>query len=576
MKRWTNILIALGMFLVAYRFRYQLSTRTLARWLRLPPQRYKVGVKRAIRIPTHDGLTLATDHYFPLTPERLPTILIRSPYGREPGAGAFGVLLNFMAHRFAERGYHVVVQDTRGRFDSDGEFNPPFDEPTDGRATLDWLNEQPWFNGAVGLWGPSYLGIVQWAIASQPEVKALVPIVTSSQLQSILYPDGVFDLGLALRWLGIFQALDQRRSLLAAPRLLSRVERTITPGFHQLPLSMADAVALGAPVAFYRMWLEHHRPDDAMWQYAAQIADPAQIVAPVHLIGGWYDFFLRGLLADYAGLRAVGRTPYLTIGPWFHFSNAMVTLGGLREGLIWFDAHLKGNDRSLRQKPVRLFVMGANEWREMDDWPPPAQSTRYYLHPARWLAQEPPHAVSSSEHYRYDPADPTPAVGGTQFSPWAGPRDNRKLEARSDVLTYTTAPLDSLLEVIGPVCLELYVRSSLDYTDFFGRLCDVYPDGRSINVCDGLYHVEPGSGQPQPDGSLRIEIDLWATAHRFRPGHRIRLQVSSGAHPRWTRNLGTGEPVGSGTIMKTANQTVYHDSSHPSALVLPVVNWPCP
>ncbi|MCP4594133.1 MAG: CocE/NonD family hydrolase, partial [bacterium] len=187
------------------------------------------------------------------------------------------------------------------------------------------------------------------------------------------------------------------------------------------------------------------------------------------------------------------------------------------------------------------------------------------------LATESPPAESSPDHYVYDPADPTPATGGPFLGRrGAGPQDNRALEARPDVLCYTTPPLQHDVDVIGPVRTELYVRSSLAHTDFFARLCDVEPDGRSINVCDGLFRVEPGKGEPQPDGSLRIEIDMWATAYRFRTGHRLRLQVSSGAHPRWSRNLGTGEPLATGTLLAVAEQAIYHDADHPSALVLPL------
>jgi putative CocE/NonD family hydrolase len=205
----------------------------------------------------------------------------------------------------------------------------------------------------------------------------------------------------------------------------------------------------------------------------------------------------------------------------------------------------------------------------LPSWPPPAWETRYFLQPHAGLSQHEPPVRAAPDHYRYDPADPTPSVGGTLLLT-GGPRDNRQLEARPDVLCFTTAPLDADLEVIGLVSLELYVCSSLEHTDFAGRLCDVHPDGRSINICDGLLRLNPGTDGVQPDGSRRIRIDLWATAHRFRRRHRLRLQVSSGAHPRWSRNPGTGEPIGTATSMVAADQTIYHDGAHPSALVPPV------
>ncbi|MBI5668609.1 MAG: CocE/NonD family hydrolase [Chloroflexi bacterium] len=549
---------------------YRLRRQFLALALRLPPVHYKVRMEEALRIPMPDGLTLAADHYYPTIPGNFPTVLIRSPYGRGKKAGAFGLLLTFSAHRFAERGYHVLVQDTRGRFDSDGDFDPYFNERADGLATLDWLKTQPWFNGVVGLWGGSYLGIVQWVIADAPEVRAMVPAITGSQLQMVVYPDGAVDLSLAMRWMAYFQALDNGKNLLHGMRLLSQVERTIAPAFTALPIVEGDALALGEPVEFYRKWLEHASPDDALWLDVHQTTHPERVTAPVHFIGGWYDFFLRALLEDYRVLRAAGRTPYLTIGPWHHFSE-IISLQELREGIPWFDAHLKGDARRLRPNPVRIYVMGANEWRDLDDWPLPAQPTLYYLHARQRLDVLPPKAAEGVDNYIYNPANPTQALGGTQFSPFAGPRDNRRLEARPDVLTYTSPPLVEPLEIIGAVQMQLYAKSSLDHTDFFARLCDVYPDGRSINVCDGLFRVEPGKGAPQPDGSLCIEIDMWATAYHFRPGHRLRVQVSSGAHPRWNRNLGTGEDFISGATLKTAIQTIYHDADHPSALVMPVV-----
>lgn len=566
MKRFRGILILVAMFtLLVYRLRRQ----WLALVLRLPPPHYHVQVETGLRVPMHDGLTLAADHYFPTIPGNFPTILIRSPYGRCKQAGAFGLLLNFCAYRFAERGYHVVIQDTRGRFDSEGTFDPYFNEKADGLATLDWLKTHHWFNGVLGLWGGSYLGIVQWVIADAPPVKAMVPSITGSHLQSIVYPDGAFDLSLALHWIAIFQALDEGKNLLHGLRQLARVERTIQPAFTTLPVTQSDTTALGKPVEFYQKWLEHIRPDDEMWREVHQSTQPQRVTAPAHLISGWYDFFLRALLDDYAALKAAGRQPYLTVGPWHHFSE-IASLYDLRAGIPWFNNYLKGDARHMRPRPVRIYVMGAREWRDLDTWPPPAQLTRFYLHAHQQLDTDIPAADEGADNYFYNPADPTPAVGGTQFSPFAGERDNRKLEARPDVLTFTTPPLHQPLEVIGPVRLELYVRSSLEHTDFFGRLCDVYPDGRSINVCDGLFRIEPGRGAAQPDGSQCIEIDLWATAYHFKAGHRLRLQVSSGAHPRWTRNLGTGDGIG-GQTMQAAVQTIYHDAGHPSALVLPVV-----
>jgi putative CocE/NonD family hydrolase len=217
--------------------------------------------------------------------------------------------------------------------------------------------------------------------------------------------------------------------------------------------------------------------------------------------------------------------------------------------------------------------MGTKTWRHFADWPPPVQNERWYLQANGRLALTEPLA-SEPDRYRYDPADPTPAVGGNSLgaAKHMGPKDNRSLEARADVLVYTSAPLFQDIEVIGPVGAELYVRSSLEHTDFFVRLCVVEASGKSINLCDGILRLTPGSVSPEPDGSLHISINVWPTAYHFRKGERIRVQVSSGAHPRFVRNFGSGEPLATGTKLFVADQVVYHDPEHPSAILLPVLS----
>jgi putative CocE/NonD family hydrolase len=572
-KRKAIGLIGLGLTGIGL---YALRRRVIARLLNLPPARFRVGVERDLRVPMPDGVGLYADHYFPLADGSFPTILIRSYYGRSWDAGGpMGLMYGWLARRFAERGYHVIIQCTRGRFDSEGEVALFADAQPDGRATLDWIARQTWFDGNLGLWGQSYLGYVQWAVVADapPFLKALAPSITTSQFSSVIHADGAFSLDTSLRWAVLVEMMDSQkaRSKWASLRGLipSNIARRIAPAFRHLPLAEADVVALGYPVDYYQEGLAHPPEDKDHWQAIDHRSAVSRVTVPVHLTSGWYDFLLRELLTDYEALKTAGRMPYLTIGPWAHAELA-VTVETLQEGLVWFDAHLKGDRRRLRGKPVRLYVMGAEEWREMESWPPPAQETRFFLQEDERLSLEKPDADSPPDHYRYDPADPTPAVGGSLLMPPAGPADNRALEARPDVLCYTTSPLANDLDVIGSVRLELYVRSSLAHTDFFGRLCDVYPDGRSINVCDGLFRVEPGKGQPGPDGTLCITIDLWSTAYRFQQGHCLRLQVSSGAHPRWSRNLGTGEPIGHGTRMMVAEQTIYHGRTSPSALILPI------
>jgi putative CocE/NonD family hydrolase len=525
-----------------------------------------------------DGVRLLTDHFFPKAAGDFPAILIRTPYGRGKEVALWGgyALGELPAQRFAERGYHVVVQGARGCFDSEGEFVPHVNEAKDGGATVEWISHQPWFNGELATWGPSYLGYTAWATAAAApsSLNAMLAMLTSSENFGVSHPDGAFGLETRLRWSQGVYSLNKMHHRPLKEQLARRfsrgAERDLQAAFNHLPLLEADIVAAGEPIPFYRDILTHTQADDAFWEARDHSGAVAQVAAPVHLIGGWYDYYLRSLLRDYASLKAAGRQPYLTIGPWHH-AHPGGLMTGLREGLRWFDAHLKGDGGRLRREPVRIYVMGADEWRELDDFPPPARPTRYHLHVQGGLTRDPPEGTSPPDGYRYDPAHPTPALGGELLAfKGAGPQDNRPLEARSDVLCYTTPPLVQDVEVIGPARLELFVRSSLPHTDFFGRLCDVHPDGRSINICDGLFRVEPGRGEAGPDGTLRIEIDMSATAHRFPEGHRLRLIVSSGAHPRWSRNLGTGEAPATDVTVAVAEQSVYHDAAHPSALVLPI------
>lgn len=563
---------------------YLLRKRVIARLLGMGRPRNRVAVKRNIPIVMADGSILRADLFAPLVKGLSPTILIRTPYGRGGTVGPTGLLHDFFAQRFAERGYNVLVQDVRGCFDSDGEFMPFAHEAQDGRATLEWIEEQPWFNGVLGMWGPSYLGYVQWAVAGGGPLylKAIVPVISGANLPLTGYRDGALAIDTLLRWVIQLDALDRKAYLknwFGLRRMSPRgMDSAIDRATMQLPLSDIDKQVVGVEVPFVRDWM-NHLDDTAYWNQFDHSRELSQVTASAHLVSGWYDILLRELLEDYAALKSNGRTPYLTVGPWHHLDSECLT-ESLRQGLTWFDVHLKGERGELRSSPVRICVMGGGGWREMDTWPPPSRKVLYFLGNSRGdpdgeggsLSLKPPGEESEPVSYVYDPETPTPAVGGPVMRVGAGPVDNRQLEARSDVVIYTTSPLEKDIEVVGPVRLRLYVRSSLEYSDFFGRLCDVHPDGRSINLCDGLLRLEPGKGSPQSDGSLLIDIDLWATANRFQAGHRIRLQVSSGAHPRWMRNLGTDTPLISATKSTPAQQTIYNDPKHPSVLILPVIS----
>ncbi|MEU4369652.1 CocE/NonD family hydrolase [Micromonospora chersina] len=543
-----------------------LVTRLAAAALRLPAARTRrITVTPDLPVRVRDGVTLRTDHYAPDLPGA-PCVLIRTPYGRGGPVRLLGRLL-------AERGYHVVIQSCRGTYGSGGEFAPLVHERDDGLDTLDWLRRQPWWTGAFGMFGASYQGFVQWAVAAEAadELRAMVAVVTASATRDSTYAGESFALDTVLTWAELLQA--QTVPWLARQWELKRGQPRLTRALAHLPLVEADRVATGVTVPFFQEWLRHHTPDADYWRTRIFGDRIAEVRAPVAMVSGWQDIFLPAQLDDYARLRAAGARPRLTVGPWTHGSPGLL-VAALREGLDWLDAHLAGRPGPGRA-PVRVHVGGAGGgWRDLPDWPPPAEPVRWHLQPGRALAPTPP-ADSAPDRFRYDPADPTPSLGGPLLvAQRAGAVDNRPVEARPDVLTYTSAPLAGAAEVVGPVRAEIHVRSELSYLDVFVRLCDVDRRGRSWNVCDGLVRVAPGRFPRDPSGVVRVPVTLWPAAHRFAPGHRLRVQVSGGAHPRYARNPGTGEPLGTAVTLRAGWREVLHDPEHPSALVLPVVPPP--
>lgn len=569
-KRTWLFLGAVASLAAAYLSRHHL----VARRYRLPLAQTNVRVERNLRVPLRDGLTLAADHYYPTRPGDYPTVLMRTPYARGRTAHFFGLRSERVGWLLAGQGYHVVIQDVRGRFGSQGQFLPLIHEREDGQDTLVWLRTQSWFNGQLGMWGQSYVGYTQWAVAvdDPPELKAIIPGVTSSNL-TLLDDERVLRLDAALRWLIIMDAMHSHHPLWQQVfRLLPPTQsRLIAQSAHHLPLQTLDSHILNRTHPLYEQWLADVDSPHPQWEQGMLNGHLAQVMAPAHLVGGWYDVFLREQLADYATLRSAGRWPYLTIGPWAHADEAgqQVTM---QVGLAWLEAHLKGKEEGLRPRPVRLFLMGANRWLDLADWPPPHQTTPFYLQAGGKLVGDAAADDPIPSTYTYDPSDPTPNLGGPMLTGPSGALDQRPLEARADVLTFTTPPFSHPLTLIGPVHLTLYARSDCRYTDFVGRLCAVKADGRSLNLCDGIYRLRPGRGEGDEEGVLRLEISLNATAYQFQPDEAIRLQVCSGGHPRWARNLGTGEPTATGVNWLAAAQTIYHDTVHPSVLLLPLVS----
>jgi putative CocE/NonD family hydrolase len=511
-------------------------------------------IERDLPVPMPDGTVLLADRWAPRTGgDKLPVALVRTPYGR-------GALMTEGPVRpLAERGFQVILQSVRGTFGSGGVFEPMRHEREDGLATLEWVVNQPWFGDSIVLVGASYLGYAQWAVADRlpPEVKAMIPQVTDAALTlDFLRPDSYsletpFGLGVLLA--GQERRLGVLRGLMEA----GKTRRAMST----LPLSEADVAAIGRRSDYIQDILRHDA-DDPYWAAIDHRRRVAETTVPVSSVGGWYDVFLPGQLRDFSVLRQAGRSGRLTVGPWTHLSMDGITM---REVLEFGLACARGAEPPKRG-PVRLYVMGEEAWRDFESWPPPGYSPRpFYLGPEGALAAEPPAADSAPDGYRYDPADPTPAIGGVRIIRGsAGRVDNTALEARPDVLTYTTTPLELDVEVIGEVSAQIWFRSSLPRADVFVRLCDVDPDGKSWNICDGLTSLSDA------DQVTAATVRLWPTAHRFKAGHRIRVQVSSGSFPRYARNPGTGEPRATATRLVAADQFVYHDPAHPSAIILPV------
>jgi putative CocE/NonD family hydrolase len=530
-----------------------LTTATAARVLRLPPPLTRdVRVRSGIGLRSRDGTILRTDHYAPALADA-PTVLVRTPYGR-------GGVNAVAARVLAERGFHVVVSSCRGTGGSSGRFDPMLHERDDGLDTVDWLRRQPWFTGRLGTFGPSYVGYTQWAIADVPELAAMATVVTASQFQEPTYAGESFSLFTTLAWASLLSA--QAGPWLSNAVELLRGQPRLHSAFGHLPLSEVDLLATGEEVAFFRRWLELAGGNDSddYWSSLNHDHRVGAVTAPVLMIGGWHDIFLPWQLRDYERLRSGGARPQLIIGPWTHGSYGLLA-AALRESVSWLRAHLRGETEFLPAQPVRLFIEGTGEWRDYDDWPPDGTAQQaWFLQRYGGLAPtEPP--ASTMDMFRYDPADPTPSVGGPLLvANVSGPRDNRALEARPDVLAYTSTVLDTDMEVVGPVHATIHVRASRPYYDIFVRLCDVEPSGRSLNVCDGLIRVRPGRCPTDDDGVSTVDVELWPAAHRFAAGHRLRLQVSGGAHPRYARNTGTDQPLATAVDLQPVEIEVRHGS----------------
>lgn len=530
--------------------------RRLNRAADMPPRTHHEVVRAAgIPVPADDGTTLLTDHWH-AEGAGGHTVLIRTPYGRDGIAG--------VALFLAERGHHVVVQSCRGTFGSGGAFDPLHDEVADGQATMRWLRAQTWATGRVHSWGGSYFGVTQWAYCDGDERPDALGIAISARRfdDAILYPGGGFSIDTPLTWA---YALDiQERSLPSKAWALLRARSAFRRGALAIPPSEAVRVARDADPQFFRDWVEHSEHGDPWWE-PMHFAQDVETIPPVTLVAGWQDLFLVGQLADYAALRDADRPVRLIIGDWVHGAPE-ITVIGVREALRSFTADAATNG-------VRLDVTGGGGRRELPSWPPPHTAMTVTLTADGRLDRSGAEHPAADLTYRYDPADPTPDGGGRTLNPFsAGRRRQRVRERRDDVLVFTGDPLPEDLLVIGVPEIALPFSSSNPRADLFVRLCEVDTRGISRAVTDGYRRLSPdeaGIDGASTDGTGTVRLELAPLAHRFAAGSRLRVQVSSGAHPLHLRNPGTDDPVRDHSRLLASEQTVRVGGSDPATLTLP-------
>jgi uncharacterized protein len=540
--------------------RMRLTDRVMTRLLGLPPATTDYAVRRNVPVLMRDGVVLRADHYVPRTSAPAGTLLLRCPYGR-------GAPLSWLYARvYAQRGYHVVFQSVRGTFGSGGEFEPAGYEVEDGADTVAWLRREPWFTGAFATLGQSYLGFTQWALLADPPPELVTAVITVGphDSKSLVARNGGLALSNVLWWCD--QVANQEDGG-AARRMLRQFtsERRVWAAANRLPLGRSGRDLLGAAAPWYEALLEHSDVADDYWRRADVEAAPDRTNIPVLMISGWQDLFLSQTLEQYRRLQANGAQPALHVGSWTHLEMLGKAAGVIaRETLPWLTTHLAGVS-STDRSPVRIFVTGGPGWRDLPAWPPASQLRTLYLNAGAALSARPPADDAAPSRFTYDPAVPTPTIGGPFLSARkAGYQDDGALSARDDVIAFTTTPLADDWEVIGAPTVELQHSADNPHADVFVRLSEVDPKGRSRNVTEGylrrIDHQKP----------LRLALD--AIAHRFRAGTRIRLVIAGGSHPHYGRNLGTGEPPLTAFAMKPCHHVIAHGSGGTSCLHLPVVS----
>jgi uncharacterized protein len=529
-----------------------------ARIFKMPQGHHDYVLSQAVRVPMRDGVELLTDIYVPVG-KSLGTLLIRTPYGRT------GLIALLTAGYYATHGFLVVNQSCRGTFGSGGDFEPFSQEVDDGADTLAWLRRQAWFGGRFALCGASYLGYTAWALLMDPppELVAAVIAITAHDNHWVVHGTGAFSLE---QILGLMDGFGHPEAGLVGGSLrLVTGSRRLKPGFEELPLVRAQETVLAGSRMPYREWLTSPDAEDPVWRPMRLGQALDRVNVPVLLQEGWQDRFPAQMIEQYERLRRRGVDVGLTIGPWTHVQVATKGAGiVMEETLDWLAEHLAGTGRRQRPSPIHIFVTGAKQWRYLPEWPPATNEYVLYLQPHGELDTTQPTPTAGPSTFTYDPADPTPAVGGQVINPaLGGYRDNRELEKRDDVLTFTGPPLNEPLEVIGNPVVELVHGTDNPHADLFVRLCEVRKNGRSINVSDAFHRLEP----EKSSGIIQLRLD--AMAHRFTPGTRIRLQVSGGAHPRYARNLGTDEDPATSRNLAPSRRTISHGDGGFSRIFLP-------
>jgi putative CocE/NonD family hydrolase len=536
-----------------------------------------------------DGVVLRSDVYRPAGDGPWPTLVVRTPYNK--GGAADNVWNGFSPTEVARKGFMMVIQDVRGRYASDGDWEPLHHEGLDGADTIAWAAELPGSNGRVGMVGGSYCGHTQWraAIEQPPALQAITPLMTWSEpREALVARGGATQLTVIASW-SMAAGFDWlSRQGLTDDELASRMKALIEDfdglerdGYWELPVAELPVLRRhGTPV-----FVEPGAANDVETTQHMRVAGRhGRVEVPSLHTGGWFDSCVQGTIDSFTTMRDLGLESRLIIGPWTHddFGNrigaqdfgimSMRDAGAHPNGswsdevLAFLRGHLTDDAPASASEPVRIFVMGRNEWRDEVTWPlERAHTDRWHLQADGGLSTATPPSDASPSEIDYDPANPVPTWGGPLgVGPGRGPHDQTLVESRSDVLVFSSEVLEEDLEVTGPIRVGLHVASSAPSTDWVARLCDVDADGRSLNLSDGILRIDSGADQAQ-----EIEIDLWSTSNVFLAGHRLRVQVTNSCFPRWDRNLNTGDQRAADFV--TARQTLFHDADRPSYIELPVV-----